>query len=417
MKFSEKYTIYIFRFVFIFVIFFTLTFPFPYYTLPNFGSWIAPIFEPINHFWANLFGLKILDLRIYSDSPGLFLHLITISVVSTIGSAVWCVITNWKKEIRLWYWFHASISYCLALTLFKYGFDKIFKHQFYFPEPNTLFTPIGELTPDILYWSSMGTSYHYSLFSGLLEIIPALLLLFRKTRFSGGFIAFAVLLNIVMINFGFDISVKVFSIYLLFLSLVIISPNLNNLKLFFFSNQSTIQQFKPLVISSKKNLFAYAFGKPLVIGLILFEALSPYFVTQNFNDDLSEKPFLHGAYQVDTFLIDDQLISPSLNHSDRFKRFFIHRKSYFIIQYMDDSFESLKMEYITDKPQLKVTDKYNRTSLLTINFNKDFDLLNISGHFNAIPIKLESHKIPLDSLPLLKAMLTNNLFFWGKFIL
>ena len=122
----------------------------------------------------------------------------------------------------------------VSFFLFVYGFNKVFKIQFYIPEPNTLYTPLGQLSKDILFWSSMGSSHSYNLFMGLVEILPALFLLFRRTRMLGAVISFTVLLNVLMINFGFDISVKILSSFLLFLSLVILAPYAKKLFSFFF---------------------------------------------------------------------------------------------------------------------------------------------------------------------------------------
>ena len=119
------------------------------------------------------------------------------------------------NEIIFFYWTHVLVSNMLAFFLLRYGFDKLFKHQFYLPEPNTLYTPVGLLSKDILFWTSMGTSHSYNVFMGLIEIIPAFLLFFKRTRMLGGLISFAVLLNVLMINIGFDITVKILSSFLL----------------------------------------------------------------------------------------------------------------------------------------------------------------------------------------------------------
>ena len=42
----------------------------------------------------------------------------------------------------------------------------------------------------------MGTSRIYNIFMGIIEIIPAVLLLHKRTRFLGGLIAFVVLTNV-----------------------------------------------------------------------------------------------------------------------------------------------------------------------------------------------------------------------------
>jgi hypothetical protein len=92
------------------------------------------------------------------------------------------------------------------------------------PEPNLLFTPLGQLDKDILYWSTMGSSYGYNLFLGCTELLTGVLLFFRKTRAIGALAAVFICANIVAVNFSFDISVKLLSSFLLLLSLFIAIP-------------------------------------------------------------------------------------------------------------------------------------------------------------------------------------------------
>ncbi len=371
-----------------------MTFSFPYSIIPNIGGVLSSFFEPINQLWVNLFELENATIAILSDTTGLYVHLITLTILALIGSLIWWILFKWKQQKTIWEQFQIGIAYYLALTLFIYGFNKVFKWQFFFPEPNTLFTHVGQMTPDILYWSSIGSSYSYSLFSGMIEVIPACLLLFRKTRLLGALIAMMVLFNVVMINFGFDISVKIYSIFLFLLSFLLAIPHLRSLQHFFFSRPQPIivdqNQYdsKP---HSKSQLLLYAIGKPLIIGLIALEALFPYFRTQNFNDDLSEKPYLNGAYKVQSFYSTTEV-------KKKPKRIYIHRRGYFIIEYEDETQESLNLEYVNENRILKLMDTDSTVSFLSIIDQPD--ILLLSGLFKNQEIKMTSTKISLEDLPI-----------------
>ena len=316
--------------------------------------------------WGQLFNLPTTsEFSILSDSTGLYLHLITLIVVSSLFAFFWTlkarsIHSNTEKYFRIF------ITYYLSLVLFKYGFDKVFKHQFYFPEPNTLYTSVNQLSKDILFWSSMGTSYMYSVFSGVIELIPAVLLLFKKTRLLGGVIAFAVLVNVVMINFGFDISVKIFSIFLLLLSIVVISPDIKRV-FQLFTNSIVENKVIENEFKSKKSVVQYALLKSLAIGLILFESIGPYVETQNFNDDIFPKPYLNGAYTVTN------------SNSSMIKRVFFHRKQYFIIQYSNDSFESFELIFSNDKKSITLISENDSTTYYQLSINFDGQNLEIEG--------------------------------------
>ena len=50
----------------------------------------------------------------------------------------------------------------------------------------------------------------------LLEILAAVLILIKRTRLMGLLLSLGILINVVAVNFGFDISVKLFSLFFFF---------------------------------------------------------------------------------------------------------------------------------------------------------------------------------------------------------
>ncbi|MFK7972138.1 MAG: hypothetical protein AB8F95_17345, partial [Bacteroidia bacterium] len=215
---------------------------------------------------------------------------------------------------------YGIVVFFLALHLAKYGFDKLFKHQFYFPEPNTLYTPLGYLDKDILYWSTIGSSYSYNVAMGIVELVPAFLLLFRRTRLLGGLIALGIMLHIVVLNFSFDISVKAHSTMLLLAAILIISPWFSALYNFFFLQKS---QDMPAFYQTKiSKLFTI-----IALLLVLLESLFPFVKSGNYNGDNIQKLALHGAYKV----VEQRGDAPQI------KRLFVHKNYYLIAQFPNDS--------------------------------------------------------------------------------
>lgn len=391
----------------VFCLIYLLCFPVPYYFLPNVGSWSLPLLNPlIESIGRNVLGFNDgFVTELWSDSTGHYIFTVGLLIVSVLSGIATAIVG--KKEInpKLMYWFHTALSYYLALTLFKYGADKIFKHQFYLPEPNTLFTPVGQMTPDMLFWSSMGSSYSYTVFAGIIEVIPALLLLFRKTRVLGTIIATAVMINVVMLNFGFDITVKLYSLFLLFICFILLSPHLKSIwNLFIKSKQGAlvIEGYQPI---TKSQLRFYTISKTIAIGLIAYESCGFYFATNNLNDDLSPRPELHGAYDIYLLTDNGHIIPADMGHPGRFRRVFFHRQNYFIIQRMDDLFIDYKVQVDTTTKKLVLSESswpahHHHTSELTYQVNEN--KLVIYGYFFDSYITLFAEKINLEELPLLK---------------
>ena len=118
---------------------------------------------------------KANELYLFSDSKGLYYFSAILVLLAVIFSSVIHGLIKHKQldVTKSEYWFHIGISYYLSLQLMIYACAKIFKVQFYLPEPNTLFTPMGNISKDLLFWSTMGSSYSYTVFSGFIELVPA----------------------------------------------------------------------------------------------------------------------------------------------------------------------------------------------------------------------------------------------------
>jgi hypothetical protein len=269
----------------------------------------------------------------------------------------------WKtNQTKIHSFIRVFLTYYLALILLKYGFDKIFKAQFYLPEPNLLYTPMGYLDKDILYWSTLGLSSSYSIFGGLMEVIPALMLLHRKTRTLALIIIVGVLLHVVSINFSFDISVKLFSVFLLMVSVTLLAPNLKNLIRFFVLQQTTSLKQEEEIVTFKKSVVKLSI-KLAVITLLMFESLYPYITSGVYNDDNAPRPFLHGAYEVTQITLPDLSVD-----TPKIKRVFIHRRNYFILQYEDESMEDFQLIIDPLKQEFKLTDYDEKEHILTYTY-------------------------------------------------
>ena len=256
-------------------------------------------------------------------------------------------------------------SYYIVFILIIYGFDKVFKAQFYLPEPNILYTSFGNLSKDILYWSTLGTSRFYSISMGIIEVVTAILILFKRTRILGLLISIGVFVNIILINFGFDISVKTFSIFLLLVTLFSVYPNLKMLINFLvFQRREQLTHTNQAIVS---NPFLKIWIKFIVVGLLFLQILFPYFQSQNFNDDLQVRPFLHGAYQVNQIIVK----TDTLKTTDfPIHKIFIHRNNYIIFQGKNNVITDYHFEMDSIKKQLLLQDYKKNTICVDYDFTK-----------------------------------------------
>lgn len=142
--------------LFIFITGYILFFSLPIYSFYNPQKVIVTLIQPIVR-WIGIhfFGLDTnFTGLIISDSQGLLIFLFLLLVISFFIGLLWLKFIPYHIE-KVKYWMKIIISYYLSFVLFIYGANKIFKCQFYEPEPNILFTPLGYLSKDILYWSAL----------------------------------------------------------------------------------------------------------------------------------------------------------------------------------------------------------------------------------------------------------------------
>jgi hypothetical protein len=372
--------------------------PFGFYLSNAQSSFTGLVFgKLISFISANLFGRPLPDSRIYSDSTSMYILVLALFVLSLITASL---VPQWKKwpehRSKVMRFIYRLCQYYLALLLLKYGVDKIFKNQFYLPEPNTLYTPLGELEKDILYWSSMGTSHFYSVFMGMLEAIAAIFLLFRKTKLMGMLISLVVMLNVVAVNFGFDIGVKVYSLFLLFITLYLLNPFAARLYLFLTQQKTT----GPVSAAPGKKTFWISSLKWLVIGLILLEAVYPFLKTMVFNGDSARRPRLHGAYEVRTMIRGNDTLYPG---DFPFKRFFFHRDSYMIFQDQQENMKDYKFSFDYNNADTVTLIDYDMSkTCLYIDYPEQEDMITIKYIKNGQLSHLTAKKLDWRNLPALK---------------
>jgi uncharacterized membrane protein YphA (DoxX/SURF4 family) len=119
-----------------------------------------------------------------------------------------------KQHEVLGHWLRVYVRYVLAAAMLGYGMAKVFKSQFPAISDMRLMQPYGDSSPMALLWNFMGFSTAYTIFVGAAEVLGGLLLLFRRTATLGALVVIAVMSNIVMLNFCYDVPVKLYSVHL-----------------------------------------------------------------------------------------------------------------------------------------------------------------------------------------------------------
>jgi len=151
-------------------------------------------------------------------------------VISIAATLIWSILDRRRSEYRTLHgWLRLLVRYALAVVLLSYGMSKVFPVQFQPASVFRLMQPFGEFSPMGVLWNFMGASQPYTMFSGAAEMAGGLLLLFRRTTTLGAMVSFAVMLNVAVLNFCYDVPVKLHSTHYVLMSVFLLAPEFRRL--------------------------------------------------------------------------------------------------------------------------------------------------------------------------------------------
>ncbi len=152
---------------------------------------------------------------------------------------------------------------------------EVFDLQFPPPTAGVLLEPYGQSSPMGLLWTFMGFSAPYVIFAGVAEAIAGVLLLFRRTSTLGALAACTVLLNIVMLNFCYDVPVKLYSTVYLLMALFLLVPDVAPMWRFFVLRRDSRIAGVSLLPAEPPGLRIAAYVlQLLVVGHILYASVN-----------------------------------------------------------------------------------------------------------------------------------------------
>jgi hypothetical protein len=395
----------IFRFGFVY--FLLYIFPFPLGWIP-FTEFIQALYlqawlNPVKWIGTNVLSIPY-EITILPKGSGdttyNYVLVFIFLVIAIVATVIWTMLDSKRAHYeKFWYWFVIVLRYYLGIVLLSYGFVKVIQTQFPAPSLETLLQPYGESTSMKLLWTFMGHSKTYNLFVGLAEVGAALLLFFKRTRLMGALLAIAVMSNVVILNFCYNVPVKLFSSHLLAIAVILVLPDAKRLLAFFILNKPVSSVPSQPVYRSGRGRSVYILLKTIVIaGFLVFNIVQARIMQQQITV-LSERPALYGIYDVQDFILNGDTLPALVTDTRRWKRMYIHRPGSVSIQYMDGG--SIYWNCEVDSLRHTIRLGSMGSSITTMyNYQINQDIMTLTGGDPQTIITF-STKSP-DNLPLLK---------------
>jgi uncharacterized membrane protein YphA (DoxX/SURF4 family) len=320
----------IFRFVFLYFVLYC--FPFPLDAFQFLDPVASPYYNLLDRLIL-LVGKKWFHLTAHVAFPTFdkvddsfygLVFIYFILILSALGTVIWSVVDRKaKKHERLFQLLKLYLRYFLASYLFGYGFVKVFPSQFQAITASRLTMTVGDQSPMLLAWNFMGHSIIMQRLNGLLEVIAGLLLLFRRTTTLGAILSTAVFSFVVMMDFSFNVPVRLLSSHLLLISvLLVLADGRRLMNVFVLNRPASAAVYSPLINHPVGRKVFTASLAVLAFCLLYSTITKGLDAERSFGQTAPHGP-LYGVYHTDYFLRNKDTIPPSKTDSLRWKQLVI----------------------------------------------------------------------------------------------
>ena len=330
---------------------------FTYFILFILLLFLAPFFESFLRWFASSILNWGADFNIQSTGSGDrsfdYVRLALNVGLTLLITVIWSIVDAKRLSYNtLFYWLQVIIRMALFLAMLLYGFAKIFNGQFGDPNLELLVQPVGEMSPMGLAWTFMGHSIAYNIFIGFTEVLGGILLLYRKTVTIGSMIIIGVMTNVVMMNFTYDVPVKLISMHLVLMALILLWPDRKRIINVFFRNQ-TVEKVVYYMPSRTVTLKRILTGiKGLVVVLLTLIIIIQCFVLFELKEQLKSKSEFYGIWESELFIKNGDTLKPLLSDSYRWRYFIVNYKKKAAIKKMNDSIDRYQFTFNADRKEI-----------------------------------------------------------------
>jgi uncharacterized membrane protein YphA (DoxX/SURF4 family) len=331
-------------------------------------------------------------------------------LVALAAALIWSVLDRKRKDYRqVEPWLRLLVRYTLAFTLLGYGFAKIFPLQFRPPNLQRLIEPYGDFSPMGALWRFMGASVPYIIFAGAAEATAGLLLLFRRTTTLGSLVAFGVLLNVMVLNYCYDVPVKLYSTNLVLMAVWLASGDFRRLLDVLVHNRVTApaDQSAPRFSRRWARVSALAF-QILFVGYTLFGTVYGGWRGYQAAYIHPQRPPIYGLYQVQQFVLNGREIPPLITDGARWRTMIAEFPGFITVKMMNDSLRGYQARFDAAKSDLTLSEPNQKAKTYSLHYARPgADQLTLEGDIADGRVSIRLRKIDAS-----KFLLMSRGFHW-----
>jgi hypothetical protein len=320
-------------------------------------------------------------------------------VLALLGAVVWSLLDRKRKDYAtLHAWFRIWMRFTLALILFEYGFAKVLPLQMQVYLPNMV-ERWGDFSPMGAVWNFIAASKPYEIFAGVSEVLPGLLLLFRRTTCLGAIISLAVMCNVSALNYCYDVPVKLFSTNLILMSFFLIGPDLPRLTRLFFLNRPALPADlnRPALPRRWMRIVArlvWVFATCAILYQMAHGNWT-YYASVYLHPD---HPPVYGFYEVESFSRNGQETPPLLTDTARWRWLYVQSAESVAVTLMNDKRQYYQAKQEAAKNTLTLSGGQEH-SVFTYSWS-DTNHLVLRGSMSGDDLEVRLRKVAQSDFPL-----------------
>jgi uncharacterized membrane protein YphA (DoxX/SURF4 family) len=393
-----------FRFAFIYFLLYTLYVPFtlvPIPPLPQIFATYSSIWNVVIPWVSNQvlhlqhdFSTDFLNTASGSkDTVTAYVQVLCYAVTAAVATIIWSLLDRQRPNYEwLHKWFMVYLRLILACTMIPYGVVKLLPSQFPPPSLSKLLQTYGDSSPMGLLWTFMGTSRSYTFFGGATEVLAGILLVIPRLATLGALVCIGVMSNVLMLNLGYDVPVKLGSIHLLLMAGLVLAPDLKRVLDFFVLNRRVEPAVaRPLFRNQWLNWSAVALQ--VAFGVVLL-SYNFYRTDQKTKQvELGRNTPLYGIWSVDEFKVDEHVGGPPLTDQARWQRLVIDSRTDGMVEPGRGPKQHLLLHFDPLKKAFSMTSQMDPNWLAEFAYEKPQpDLLVLTGRIGGRPASATLHK-------------------------
>jgi len=220
------------------------------------------------------------------------------------------------------------LRYRLAIAIVGYGVIKLFPLQF----PNLTISDLNTNYADFLPWkiyylTNSAAAAHYREVLGAAEILAGILLLWRRFSIAGAALAAAILVNVVLANFAYQIGDHVYATLLLLIAAVLLAHDAARLfHLLVFQRHARADRYEP-VVSRRIVRTRLLLRAALIVFFVAYATETGFSYSHNRwpYPEAAALPDTAGLYNVREFTVNGNTLPYSLTDPVRWQNVVFER--------------------------------------------------------------------------------------------